>query len=86
VILQHESTIELDGKVVATASRGGSYDVSPGEHTVKIVAAGHEALDRTISVEPGGAAVVRIVDDPAATAGSAAAPAESAPPAGSATE
>jgi len=65
VILQHESSIEIDGKVVATGSRGGSFDVKPGEHTVKITAADRETLNRIVSVEPGGAAVVRIVDDPA---------------------
>jgi hypothetical protein len=63
IMLQHPSTIEIDGKAVAQASKGGSFNVTPGEHSIRIRAADRDTVNRTVSVEPGGSAVIRIVDD-----------------------
>jgi len=63
IMLQHPATIEIDGKAVAQNSKGGNFDVKPGDHTVRIVAENRETVNRSVSVEPGGSAVIRIVDD-----------------------
>lgn len=63
LILDQSSWIELDGQVVAEASKGGRFEVSPGSHTLRVRAPGREVVTRTVDVEPGGTAVLRIVDD-----------------------
>ncbi len=63
VMLQHASTIELDGKVVSQASQGGTFEVPPGDHSIKIVAPDRAPVTRTVHVEAGGSTVIRIADD-----------------------
>jgi hypothetical protein len=89
LILELASSLEIDGKVIAEESRGGRFELPVGQHTVKVKAAGREALTRTIDIEASGTTVMRIGDDPGTPKpappkpegeGSAAPPAEKAVP------
>ncbi len=70
VMLQRSSQIELDGRTMSTDSKGGTFEVLAGSHTLRITAAGRPPITRTVDVEAGGTAVMRIDDasSPASTA------------------
>jgi serine/threonine-protein kinase len=61
-----ESTIEIDGDVVASSSRGGRFEVSPGEHLIHVEAPGRQAVTRSVDVPAGGVAIIGIEDDSSA--------------------
>ncbi len=61
--VQTASEIELDGKTISQSSKGGSYPVPPGHHEIKVKAPGRQPVTRSVDVEPGGTAVIRIDDD-----------------------
>ncbi len=63
ITLQNASTIEIDGEPVARSSRGGRFDVEPGDHLVFVRAPGHETVVRSVDVPPGGVAILSIEDD-----------------------
>ncbi|HTL36559.1 MAG TPA: hypothetical protein VL326_25675, partial [Kofleriaceae bacterium] len=63
VVLEHGSTISIDGKVVAQASQGGRYEVAPGHHAVKIEATDRGPISREVDIDPGGTAFIKIADD-----------------------
>ncbi len=86
VMLQHASSIEIDGKVVAQSSQGGTYEVPPGEHQVKVSTPDRTPVNRTVNLAPGGSTVIRIADEDGAPTPPVPAPAPPADPAtGSAT-
>jgi hypothetical protein len=76
LMLDVSSQIELDGKVISADSKVGRFEVVPGQHTLRVKAPGREAVSRTVDVEAGGTAVLRIGDD---TAPATTAPATPAP-------
>ena len=61
-MLESASAIEINGTSVASSSKGGRYEVMPGVHQVRVKTPGHSAVTRSIDVEPGGTAVLRIGD------------------------
>jgi serine/threonine-protein kinase len=61
-----ESTIEIDGEVVASSSRGGRFEVSPGEHLIHVAAPGRQSVTRSVDVPAGGVTIIGIEDDPGA--------------------
>jgi predicted Ser/Thr protein kinase len=65
LMLDVASQIELDGKILSTDSKVGRFEVIPGQHTLRVKAPGREAVTRTVEVEAGGTAVLRIGDDTA---------------------
>jgi serine/threonine protein kinase len=65
LMLDVSSQIELDGKVISTDSKVGRFEVIPGQHSLRVTAPGREAVSRTVDVEAGGTAVLRIGDDTA---------------------
>ena len=76
VMLEHASMIEIDGKVVAQSAQGGTYEVPPGDHTLKVSTPNRAPVVRSVHVDPGGSAVIRIADE-----GDALAPAPTPAPA-----
>jgi serine/threonine-protein kinase len=63
LVLETASSIEIDGTAVSQSSRGGRFEVSPGQHEIRVKAPGRQAVVRTFEVEAGGTAVIRIADD-----------------------
>ncbi|HUS27371.1 MAG TPA: serine/threonine-protein kinase [Kofleriaceae bacterium] len=63
VVLEHASTISIDGKVVGQGTQGGRYEVAPGHHDVKIEASDRSPITRSVEMDPGGTAFIKIVDD-----------------------
>jgi predicted Ser/Thr protein kinase len=63
LMLDVSSQIEVDGKVLGTDSKVGRFEVVPGQHTLRVTAPGRETVTRTVDVEAGGTAVLRISDD-----------------------
>jgi serine/threonine-protein kinase len=63
LMLQRSSQIELDGRTMSADSKGGTFEVLAGSHTVRITAPGRQPITRTVDVEAGGTAVLRIDDD-----------------------
>jgi serine/threonine-protein kinase len=57
------SEIEINGSTVAQSSYGGRYEVKPGTHEIRVKAPGRQPVVRSVTVEPGGNAVLRIDDD-----------------------
>jgi serine/threonine protein kinase len=64
LMLDKAAQIELDGQIVGHASRGGTFEVGPGTHTLVVKAPGRQAVTRRIEVEAGATAVLRIADAP----------------------
>jgi hypothetical protein len=62
-VLETASSIEIDGTAVARSSKGGRFEVTPGEHQIRVKAPGRQAVERTFEVEAGGTAVIRVADD-----------------------
>jgi len=62
IFIDRASTIELDGSVIANGSKGGRYSVAPGHHDVRVKTPARTAVNRSVDVEPGGTAVIRIGD------------------------
>jgi serine/threonine-protein kinase len=58
--LSLESEIEIDGRTVASSSKKGRYEVSPGSHEVRVKAPGHQAVTRTVDVPAGGVAIISL--------------------------
>ncbi len=63
LVLETASSIEIDGTAVARSSKGGRFEVAPGEHQIRVKAPGRQAVERTFEVEAGGTAVIRVADD-----------------------
>jgi eukaryotic-like serine/threonine-protein kinase len=63
IVLEHASSITIDGKVVAQASKGGRYEVPPGHHEIEIAATDRGAITRSVDLDPGGTAFIKIADD-----------------------
>ena len=63
LVLETASSIEIDGTAVARSSKGGRFEVTPGEHRIRVKAPGRQAVERTFEVEAGGTAVIRVADD-----------------------
>lgn len=63
LFLERASTIEIDGASVAQGSKGGRFEVKPGHHEIRIKAPDRQPVTRSIEVEAGGTAIVRISDD-----------------------
>jgi hypothetical protein len=63
LVLETASTIEIDGTAVAQASKGGRFEVKPGNHELKVKAPGRQPITRAFEVEAGGTAVIRVADD-----------------------
>jgi len=57
-----DSTIEIDGDVVASPSTGGRYEVSPGPHRIRVTAPGRQAVVQTVDVPAGGVSIISIED------------------------
>ncbi len=61
--LEIESTIEIDGDVVATSSRGGRFEVPAGDHLIHVEAPGRQSVTRSVDVPAGGVTILSIEDD-----------------------
>jgi hypothetical protein len=68
LVLETASSIEIDGVAVAPSSKGGRFDVAPGNHELRVKAPGRQPVVRSFEVESGGTAVLRIDDDTGAPA------------------
>jgi serine/threonine protein kinase len=63
ITLEHASTISIDGMVVAQSSQGGRYDVTPGHHEILVKASDRAPISRTVDLDPGATAFLKIADD-----------------------
>jgi serine/threonine-protein kinase len=63
IVLEHTSSITIDGKVVAQGSKGGRYEVPPGHHEIEIAATDRAPITRSVDLDPGGTAFIKIADD-----------------------
>jgi hypothetical protein len=63
LVLETASTIEIDGVAVEQSSKGGRFEVKPGNHEVRVKAPGRQPVVRSFEVEAGGTAVIRVADE-----------------------
>ncbi len=68
--LDRASTIELDGQVIAQQSRGGTYEVKPGHHVVRVTPPDRSPVERAFDLGPGETSAISIDFPTTATPGS----------------